>query len=720
MRIRLNPKKHGPLALSLLALALAAWWAWTNVRDAVDADTQAAARAPSPWPDFDRLPQEPEPVPVTEEPAQPVLQSRPPPPAPPPERVVPEVAPPGEAADSPRPERPEEPQGPPAGTGRPQDLLGTSHKSDLLGGVARTNARATPEVEVPDGFAWIGTPWRWVQGTAEAVGAGTFPGLLMEAPRFRVRMDRFFIDRFEVSNFQYWVYLDRTARVTIRTERAGRGTLADLARQVIRAPPRNLDYDVVARQIYEANRGVLRSALQGSVVVDRNGNVDDEATWQRIRERELPGGLQLAFYDRAPPATWPSDRFAEREVDHPVRGVSANEAIAYALQRGRHVPTELEWEYAARGPSGLDFPWDPQGREFASHVNGGEPLPRGVQPRTVPVTHFGQGASWIGVFQMLGNVSEWTSSYLDPYPGGIAEAGIRPGEHVVVRGGSANDRERVPVRPAFRGWTGGAAEQGPQPDVRRPWTGFRTARYVEVARSRIPTMHFRARRAGLLDPAALEPLQYAGEQGVLETAVFLDGPGEPSVRPGVKAFVAQPLRALALRPRGEAVFRADTDHGLLSRDDVLVRTAVDGPVFLGLFHNDLELVDTWVPEPQAGADPLRAPVRVQVARCPPGTWFVAIVHRTLALVAPDLGRVHYVHRPTRDVPATLFNVIEAERPYTSVWVRVVPGGGRVDVRLGVPMGGGAAARLLAIVRLQLAVDPRHSRTVKNWRPGRMR
>jgi formylglycine-generating enzyme required for sulfatase activity len=142
----------------------------------------------------------------------------------------------------------------------------------------------------------------------------------------------------------------------------------------------------------------------------------------------------------------PSDYTGFTDAQQPRVGISWYEAEAYAKWRGGRLPTEAEWEYAARGPQSLIYPWGNTWDSSKANIEN-------KVERTTAVGSYPLGKSWIGAYDLAGNVWEWTADWYDGNyyqqklqndPQGPTDGGRR-----VLRGGSFSHAQNF-ARAAYR------------------------------------------------------------------------------------------------------------------------------------------------------------------------------------------------------------------------------------------------------------------------------
>lgn len=143
----------------------------------------------------------------------------------------------------------------------------------------------------------------------------------------------------------------------------------------------------------------------------------------------------LAHTNRKAPKHFVNQQYPAGKADHPVVYVSWYDAKKYCEWSGKRLPTDIEWEKAARGTDARTYPW---GEEFSiEYVN--SPVrwtTLELVGDTTPVGAFEQGKSVYGLYDTSGNAWEWTSSGYAAYPGNTRKSENYGGNYRTLKGGS--------------------------------------------------------------------------------------------------------------------------------------------------------------------------------------------------------------------------------------------------------------------------------------------
>ena len=229
------------------------------------------------------------------------------------------------------------------------------------------------------------------------MGSPEGEGAFDEHPQHTVYLDAYYIDKYEVTNAQFKEFVEATGYVT-DAERKKYG------------------------EVWNPKESpTSRKENFGSV------------NWRRPnawRDTE-------AYPNRPHPDAWENYNIMD-QMDYPVVQVSWNDANAYAIWAGKRLPTEAEWEKAARGTDGRKWPWgnifDLNIKGLTVHANIGSDGPQ-------PVGCLPTGISPYGIYNLTGNVQEWVSDWYAPDYYNMScpknnPKGPDSGKFRVLRGGS--------------------------------------------------------------------------------------------------------------------------------------------------------------------------------------------------------------------------------------------------------------------------------------------
>jgi len=428
---------------------------------------------------------------------------------------------------------------------------------EMYGDPGKPNRETHPLLAGPDGELW----WNLIA---------------IETPRHEATTEAYRIDRYVVTNAQYRVFLDATARGSFVTTRKI-DTIAEVAREIHGTEAGVLDEWKEEAILWLNERTLLahweeirkRNAARTREVLDEfnqfrpeRGRVKDFRSLpdkQRARawaQFVLPEGIDLVVYRRGIPDHWPRGVPTAGQLPLPVTWVTADDAAAFAAWAGKHVPTEEEWEKAARGPQGFLYPWgntwDPvKEKNRIVWIEADSPPAAPYKDRPVPVRRMVKGVSPYGLFNMLGNVREWTSSVPRLYPGSSLrkEPWFGRPDLRVLRSTSYGDGKhagRGPdliIRNTARALYGGT--EGFSRTVRFGAVGFRCAKYAEAAREVLAYRIARIEEDGLL-PTGLKlvPRRTLGMEKLDFTPPDQAGPNAVFVRGRARAIGFVPAREI--------------------------------------------------------------------------------------------------------------------------------------------------------------------------------
>ena len=549
-----------------------------------------------------------------------------------------------------------------------------------------------PPMPAPAGMAYveggrvlIGSDYEYLDGILAGRPELVRKLFLYETPPHHRFLRPYFIGKFEVTNAQYHRHL-QDYLVTYDTASGSLANLDEIAAHLVglSQDEQKSKHQVVWRQLYFANKDAIWKAFESKIgefqTKRADGTIDETATARKFRFQPLPRTLKLKFYTITPPFNWPSMQPEKGEWDMPVRYVSYDDAERFAEWAGMHIPTEFEWEYAARGPEGRLFPWGNTWERTEKFANWGGKIhdesyetvlikvatragsnPDGQQKddkgRPLPID--GDGRSWCGCHHMVGNVAEWTSSWFEPYPGNKAKNTFMGRWVKILRGGSAADMEMLALRPACRNWIGGGPDAPPYPDAKFMWAGFRLASYMKSGRDQLQPIVRRAVRSKKVAESSLDLDNFIGSV----TRNWVESGAEPVdhiyVKGRANSIVIVPLKSFIRETGMEDMIRAWKRPNSFKKASGIARKASDEHPFwiTGVLHTDIKIEPVEVrkiedPEEDGKKKKKKGRRRgkakapeTQQGSCAPGTYLFGNWFGRLALFTPGKEFVCFLPKP---------------------------------------------------------------------------
>ncbi len=254
--------------------------------------------------------------------------------------------------------------------------------TDFLATIPNTDL---PTTSAPEGMIWIpGGEFSMGCEDPRGLSCGGHEAMNDARPIHRVYVDGFWIDQTEVTNAQFAAFIAATKYVTIAEQ-----------------TPKLEDYPGAAPE----------NLVAGSVVFSPP-------------EQVVPSNNHYQWWSYVAGANWRhpagSDSTIEGRDNYPVVQIAFEDAVAYASWAGKRLPTEAEWEFAARGgQSGLVYPWgnelQPDGKWLANIWQGTFPTVDSAADGfsgIAPTARF--PANGYGLHDVSGNVWEWCSDWYRP------------------------------------------------------------------------------------------------------------------------------------------------------------------------------------------------------------------------------------------------------------------------------------------------------------------
>lgn len=284
-------------------------------------------------------------------------------------------------------------------------------------------AEAAPQAAVPAGEFIMGSNKKDTEGLQQRYSLEV-PLFTAEHPEHKVTLKAFKMDVYEVSNGQYKEFLLKAR---------GHG-----------AVPVAWGYN---------GYGLARSQAE-AMDIEKLRMIATEHFQLDMDTRTLDkAALIKAMFNK------------QKDMDKlPVTGVSWKDADAYCAWRGQRLPTEAEWEKAARGPNGLEYPW---GNEWdAKRTNTGEDAK--WEEGVAPVGAYKDNASPYGIYDLSGNAWEWVADWYEAYPGSKHTSADFGHKNKVIRGGGGG-LDHYSISYFFRN----ATRHFAAPDMQAEDVGFR-------------------------------------------------------------------------------------------------------------------------------------------------------------------------------------------------------------------------------------------------------